>query len=79
VIVAPQPDIDTSAWADRFDRKHLGIVRRPHSNRRDDQTLEHRRFGQSSLYSDRLQPCLDLRIDSTLDARTCGHVEHRLT
>jgi hypothetical protein len=29
--------------------------------------------------SDRLTPQLDLRIDSTLDAGACGHVEHRLT
>jgi hypothetical protein len=79
VIAAPQPDIDTSAWADRLDGKHPGIVRRRHSNRRDDQTLEHRRFGQPSLNSDRLQPQLDLRIDSTLDAGACGHVEYRLT
>ena len=56
-----------------------GIARRRHTNHADDQTLEHRRFGQSSLYSNRLQPQLELRIDPTLDAGTCGHVEHRLT
>ena len=79
VIAAPQPDINTSAWADRFASKHPGIARRRHSNRGDDQTLEHRRFGHSLPYSNRLQPQLELRIDSTLDAGTCRHVEHRLT
>ena len=79
VIAGPQPHTDTSASADRFDSKHPGIARRHHTNRADDQTLEHRRFGQSALYSNRLQPQLELWIDSTLDAGTCGHVEHRLT
>jgi hypothetical protein len=72
-------DIDTSTSANRFKRKHAGIACRHHTNRGDDQTLEYRRFGQPSLYSDRLQPQLNLRIDSTLDAGACGHVEHRLT
>ena len=66
-------------WADRFDSKDTGIVRRRHTNRADDQTLEYCRFGQSSLYRKRLQAQLELRIDSTLDAGTCGHAEHRLT
>ncbi len=33
----------------------------------------------ASLNSNRLQLQLELRIDSTLDAGTCGHVEHHLT
>jgi hypothetical protein len=45
-IAAPQPDIDTSAWADRIDSKHRGIARRRHTNGSDDQTFEHRRFGR---------------------------------
>jgi hypothetical protein len=79
VIAGTQPDIDTGAWADRFDSKDTGIVRRRHTNRADDQTLEYCRFGQSSLYRKRLQAQLELRIDSTLDAGTCGHAEYRLT
>lgn len=69
----------TSAWTDRFDGGHPGITHRRHSNRANDQTLEHRRFGQSSLSGKRLESQFELRIDSTLDAGTCGHVEHRLT
>jgi hypothetical protein len=79
VIAAPQPDINASGWADRFDGKHPSIARRRRTHEADNQTLEHRRFGQSLPYSNRLKPQLELRIDSTLDAGTCGHVEHRLT
>ena len=79
MIAAPQPDIDTSAWADRIDSKQRDIARRRHTNGGDDQTFEHRRFSQSSLYSDCPQSQLELRVDPTLDARTCGHVDHRLT
>ena len=75
VIAAPQPDTNTSAWTDRFDGEHPGITHRRHSNRANDQTLEHRRFGQSSLSGKRLESQFELRIDSTLDAGTCGHVE----
>jgi hypothetical protein len=79
VITWPQPDIDASARPDGLDGKQLRLGRGNHADRADNQALEQCGLGQSPLYRNRPQARLELRIDATLDAGTCGHVEHRLT